>query len=77
MTLYEFNILKSQEKYQATWDLGAHIDTVVTKEHSIVLYAIDRFFVEVYYNAKSNKLIDIKPFKHGHSLEKYAGSITF
>ncbi|WP_223032677.1 hypothetical protein [Hanstruepera marina] len=35
MTLYEFNLLSDHDKYQATWDLGTHIDSLVTKEHII------------------------------------------
>jgi len=76
MTLYEFNILDENNKYQTTWDLGNHIDTAFTNEHSINLYAIDKFFVEVYYDAKSNKIVDIKSFIHGHSLDKYSGNIN-
>jgi len=76
LTLYDFNILDEQDKYQTTWDLGTHIDTAFTDEFSINLYAIDKFFVEVYYDAKSNKIVDIQSFKHGHSMEKYSGSIN-
>ncbi len=77
MTLYEFNMLDDNNKYQTTWDLGTHIDTAITNEHRINLYSIDRFFVEVYYNPISNKIVDIKSFIHGHSLDKYSGTIPF
>ena len=75
MTLYEFNLLEDNNKYQTTWDLGEHIDTLITKEYRINLYAIDKFFVEVYYNPKTNKIEDIQSFIHGHSLDKYSGII--
>ena len=75
MTLYEFNLLEENDKYQTTWDLGTHIDTVVDKEKRINLYAIDKFFVEVHYDSDSNKIVDIKSFIHGHNLDKYSGTI--
>lgn len=75
MTLYEFNILSDYDKYQVTWDLGAHIDILVTKEHIINLYAIDKFFVEIYYNPEINKIEDVQSFKTGHSLDKYVNKL--
>lgn len=76
MTLYEFNRLDKNDKYQSTWDLGIHIDTAITHEHRINLYSIDKFFAEVFYNPVSNKIEDIQSFKHGHSMEKYTGNIN-
>lgn len=76
MTLYEFNILDENDKYQTTWDLGTHIDTAITDTHKINLYSINKFFVEVYYNPETNKLEDIKSFIHGHSMDKYTGEIN-
>jgi hypothetical protein len=76
MTLYEFNMLDLGDKYQTTWDLGLHIDSVITEEFRINLYAINKFYVEVYYNPESNKIEGIKSFIHGHRLEKYSGNIN-
>jgi hypothetical protein len=75
MTIYQFNLLEEDQKYQTVWDLGKHIDTVIDEEKRVLLYAIDMFFVEVHYDANTNKIIDIKSFIHGHNLDKYAGSI--
>lgn len=77
MTLYEFNILDENDKYQATWDLGTHIDTVVTKDLRINLYAINRFFVEVYYHNESTltgKLFACR-IKNGLTYSKLAEQI--
>jgi len=76
MTLYEFNMLKENDKYQTTWDLGKHIDTVSVDNITINLYAINMFFVEVHYDPITNKMVAIKSFKEGHNLEKYIGSIN-
>ena len=77
MTLYEFNMLDTNDKYQTTWDLGKHIDSLITDTYRINLYAINKFFVEVYYNPDTNKIEDIKSFKHGHRLDEYSGTIPF
>ena len=76
MTLYEFNMIDENNKYQTTWDLGTHIDTAISETHRINLYSIDKFFVEVYYNPTNNKIEDIQSFKHGHSMDKYTGVIS-
>jgi hypothetical protein len=75
MTLYQFNLLEEDQKYQTVWDLGKHIDTVIDEEKRNLLYTIDMFFVEVHYDANTNKIIGIKSFIHGHNLDKYVGSI--
>lgn len=77
MTLYEFNMFDLKDKYQTTWDLGTHIDSAITDDFRINLYAINKFFVEVYYNPFSNRIVDIQSFIHGYSLEKYSGNINF
>jgi len=33
------------------------------------------FFVEVVYDAKVNKIIEVRSFKEGHLLEKYSPNI--
>lgn len=35
-------------------------------------YALDMFFVEVYYDAKQNVITKVQSFKTGHSLDKYS-----
>lgn len=77
MTLYEFNILDDNDKYQTTWDKGVFIDSKVRKEERYVLYAINMFFVEVRYDRTTNSISDIKSFISGHRLDKYVGSISF
>lgn len=77
MTLYEFNMLDDNDKYQTTWDKGVFIDSKVKKEERFVLYAIDMFFVEVRYDRATNTISDIKSFISGDILDKYVGSISF
>lgn len=73
MTLYEFNMLDEQNRFQTVWDSGKYLDTVSVDGQKIVLYAIDKFFAEVYYDQNNNKIVDLKTFKYGHSLDTYSG----
>lgn len=71
MKIYDFLSLNEQDRYQAVWDEGTHIDTKVKSEIICQLYAINDFFVELHYNPATNKLIGNLPFKQGEHLEKY------
>ena len=72
MTLYEFNSLTFEEKQATVWDKGVFLDNHITDTQRINCYAIDMFFVEVHYNAESNKIIDVRSFKTGESLNRYS-----
>ena len=71
MTLYEFNSLKTDDKYTFLWQEGVYLDSVVIKDTKLNLYAINKFFVEVHYNAVTNKLVELKSFKYGSIMDKY------
>jgi len=45
------------------WDNGVFIDSVVSEGFKMVLYAIDKFYVEVRYDSDSNKINGLKSFK--------------
>lgn len=47
MTLYEFNALDEMEQAEAVWD-GVHIGERFDEEHNILLYHIDKFYVEAF-----------------------------
>ena len=71
MKLYDYIILPDDEQFNAIWNNGTHIDTFIAGNIKINLYAINDFFVEIYYDAELNKIIDKKHFKQGHLLNKY------
>jgi len=48
------------------------LDNYVTKDIRINCYAIDKFFVEVVYDSEHNTITEVRSFKYGHSLDKYA-----
>jgi len=72
MTLSEFKLLSEDEQYNAIWKIGIHLDSLIIKNDRIVLYSINRFFVEVYYDNVSNEIIKNKTFKLGKELDKYS-----
>lgn len=63
--------LNDDLQYQAVWDHGVHIDDIILDKLHYQLYAINDFYVEVYYDAASNKIVGKLPFKQGEALEKY------
>ena len=75
MTLYEFNSLTLEEKQATVWEKCVFLDNYITKDIKINCYAIDKFFVEVVYDAQFNTITEVRSFKYGHSLDKYATKI--
>jgi len=71
LKLYDYIILTDEEQFNAVWDLGKHIDTYIDGNIKINLYAVNEFFVELYYDDELNKIVDKKHFKQGFLLEKY------
>jgi hypothetical protein len=76
MTLYEFIMLSEEEQYNTIWDKGVLVDQFIKNDIAINLYAINEFFVEIYYDQKANKILYKKHFKHGELLEKYLKKIN-
>ncbi|WP_431107742.1 hypothetical protein [Winogradskyella poriferorum] len=72
MTLYEFNSLSLKDKQVVVWERGVFLDNYLTKKTRTNCYAIDKFFVEVHYNAEQNTITDVTAFKSGHNLDKYS-----
>jgi len=72
MTLYEFRMLNDDDQLKAVWGKGVFLDNHITKTEKINCYAIDMFFVEVVYDAKQNKITEVRCFKEGHRLDKYS-----
>ena len=76
MNLYDFLRLSEEEQYNATWDIGVLVDQFFTDGIAINLYAINEFFVEVYYDQSNNKILYKKHFKQGELLDKYLNRIN-
>lgn len=72
MTLYEFNLLDTNNQMETVNQQGVYLENHITKTEKFNLYAINMFFVEVCYNSLENKISGIKSFKSGHLLDKYS-----
>ena len=76
MTLYEFNALELNERMEAVNQYGTFLDNYITQDIRINCYTIDKFFVEVVYDAEHNTITEVRSFKYGHSLDKYAPKLN-
>jgi hypothetical protein len=73
MTLKEFNALELNERVDVVIQYGTFLLNYITKDIRIInCYAIDKFFVEVVYDAEYNTITEVRSFKYGHSLDKYS-----
>lgn len=74
MTLYEFNKLNDIEKAEAVWE-GALIGDRSDKRYNVLLYQIDSFYAEVYYDKKRNAIKRIRSFSSTEQLTPYLEKI--
>ena len=72
MTLYEFKLLPDEKQYEITFTQGDFIDYYLAENVRYALYAVDKFFVEVKYNVKKNKVVNIISFIEGSKLNRYS-----
>jgi hypothetical protein len=68
-------MLNEDDPLTAVWDKGTFLANYITKTEKINCYAIDMFFVEVVYDAKKNKVTEVRCFKEGHLLDKYSPNL--
>ena len=73
--LYEFNMLTDIEKANMVLDNG----TFMLKRHDdqqvINLYTLSDYYVELYYDQKSNRINKIRSFKSMEPLDPYIDDI--
>jgi len=76
MNIDDYNKLITNDKANILWDKGTHIDErVIYNKHTVVMYALFNFYVEVYYSVKDNKIKEIKALKSDEDWEGYLKSI--
>lgn len=56
---------------EAVNQYGTFLDNYINKDIRINCYAIDKFFVEVIYDAEHNVITEVRSFKSRKSLDKY------
>ena len=72
MTIYEYKTLSEDEQYDTVFSKGKFLDIVTEGNSKFVLYALDRFFVEVEWDIEEDEIIAQGTFKEGSSLDKYS-----
>jgi hypothetical protein len=77
MKLFEFLKLSDEDQYIATWKKGAYVDLYLKDNIAITLYAINNFYVEIYYERYTTERLYKKTFKQGELLNKYLDRINF
>jgi len=70
MSLYEFSALSQNEQAEATWN-GEFFMTREDHQHVILLYKVHSFYVEVFYNNMTNKIVRFNPFNSKKRLNLY------
>ena len=71
MDLYEFNQKTLNEKTQLVWDRGTFLTLRFEAANFILLYHLDKFFAEVWYDHKQNQIVKVGAFKSRRCLEPY------
>ena len=76
MTLYQFNLLNEIQQAEMLWENGVHIGERKKEEHTIVLYQIDGFYVEVFYHRGLNEIKRFRSFSSVDQLMPYTNKIS-
>ena len=72
MTLYEFLMLNDKDQWDTIWTKGKFVDIHIEGNTKLVLYAIDRFFVEVEWDVEKDEIVSKGDFKCGATLDRYS-----
>lgn len=71
MKLREYKSLTDAEQYKILWQNAILIDGCMEGEKRKLLYALDNFYIELWYHVTTNKILWKISFKQGKLLEKY------
>lgn len=77
MKLYDYKKLSEPEQYRVLWTDGVLIDGCMEGDVKKLLYAINNFYVELWYHVITNKILWKLSFKQGRLLEKYLDKYEF
>jgi hypothetical protein len=76
MSLFEFNLLNETQQAEILWENGVHIGERADQEHTIVLYQIEGFYVEVFYHRGLNAIKRFRSFSSTDQLMPYTNKIN-
>ena len=70
--LYEYKMLSEDDQWDMVFSKGKFLDIVIEGNSKHVLYAIDKFFVEVEWNFETDEIVGKEVFKCGDTLDRYS-----
>jgi hypothetical protein len=76
MTIYKFNCLDEVLQIELLWSTGVLIGSRQEGLFKILLYQIDSFYVEVFYQYFKGKMVKLISFEDTSLLEPYLDSIN-
>ena len=71
MTLYQYKLLDKTDQACVLWSKGVYLAERNDPEHTIGLYQIDGFYVEVFYDAENNAIKRLRSFGNVGQLRPY------
>ncbi len=74
-TLYQFKLLSDQEQYDLVFNKGQFLTYRLKLNSRFALYALHRFFVEIEYNVKRNKIVNKVSFITGDKMDLYGNML--
>ena len=75
MTRYHFNILEENEKANIIWGRGVLVGVRAEAFHTVRLYQVDAFYVEVYHHNHFNVITKMQSFSNTNKLQPYLEAI--
>ncbi len=76
MTLNQFNLLNEDDQACAIWQRGVLIATRASGSCRVLLYQIEGFYVEVFYQPQYHVITKFKSFASTDALDPYFGQIS-
>ena len=71
LALYQYKLLSDHEQYDLLFTQGDFLNMIIAGNSRFVVYELFKFFVEIEYNNKENKIIGLKSFVTGKIMDKY------
>ena len=71
-----FSQLEYIDKFHILWEEGVFLSNYQGERHSVNLFGLDGFYVEVYYNNFKDEILYINTFENTDLLDKYLEDIS-
>jgi len=62
MSFYEFSQLDKDYQAKKVWSCGKHITTRYSSIYAILLWQVETFYVEIYYDRIDKKIESVRSF---------------